>query len=85
MAKTDDGSDRVFIADLDSETDTPCDGLTVSYDYRYDTALDVACKHLQDADVHIAGVTVKHDHYIIHITDFSFNLTLKILNTLQNG
>ena len=74
MANTDDGSDRVYIADLDTETDEPCDGLTVSYDYRLNSAKEVAVKYLNSLDVYIHGYTINSDHYILYITDFNFIL-----------
>jgi len=82
MEQNNDGSDRVFIADLDSETNEPCDGLTISYDYRLNTARQVAIKYLNSIDVYVHGYTVNDDHYILYITDFAF-----ILNkpTTSNG
>lgn len=71
MAKTDDGSDRVYIADLDTDTNEPTDGLTVAFDYRLNTARHVATRYLNSRDIYVHGYISNDDHYILLITDFS--------------
>ena len=74
MSKTDDGSDRVLIADIDPEHGMPVDGLTIAYDYRYNTSRHVALDFLGRLGIRVYGYVVNEDHYILYITDFSLNL-----------
>lgn len=78
MSKTEDGSDRVLIADVDTETGMPCDHIVIPYDYRLDTARQVAIKHLNVHDIYVHGYICNHDHYILLITDFSVTLNSTI-------
>jgi hypothetical protein len=78
MSKTEDGSDRVLIADIDTETGMPCDHFDIPYDYRLDTARQVAIKHLNAHDIYVHGYIDVDDHYILLITDFSVDLNSTI-------